>query len=617
MRLDSRHLTRKPNKRQARAREVFARTRCRIIILLLVQAVLLVWPVASDHGATPGALLFDDLITQAENARSRFEYSSGLRLLDKAAQSGGSPRLWSEYGKLFLAAEDVSRAREYFDRALAIDSAFSVAVVGRGWVDFMSRETSAAEARIRAHLKRSDLNSKQRCNARILVARILLEANRLSDAGAEAETALADDSSNSEAAHLLGYIRGAQNRPSDARRFARLAVELDPFNASARRMLSQYLNGRRGDEQKPPSDAHKAYEKGRSLRARGKLEEAADQFAQAAGTFPSYYRALLSLGDVWLRKENHPEAARVAAAAIRIDPEGSLGHFQLSCAHVGLQETARVEIGAPDFSRLYEARPARAIGGSGLGQIFNGYSTLGPAQQAVINRAVSPLAPFLPALVQKGARYRFLLYDQHPTEVGGLSTSPNSVTFDGRYYDSLRGFGGKSTVSGIEQLDVARRCGFNNIAHEFAHQVHTTALRQADAKRLKELYSRAKQVGRTLDYYAAVDEFEYFAQGYEAFVSDFKRPAASVTARHTRAELLAADPDLYEFLALLTGEKDDTKMRRDSAPQNVSRGLELLPVSLASLTGKLLACDYRVRFIRSTGNSECTAVRPRVATTPW
>jgi hypothetical protein len=29
--------------------------------------------------------------------------------------------------------------------------------------------------------------------------------------------------------------------------------------------------------------------------------------------------------------------------------------------------------------------------------------------------------------------------------------------------------------------------------------------------------------GRTLDFYAAADEYEYFAQGYEAFVSNFKR----------------------------------------------------------------------------------------------
>jgi hypothetical protein len=38
-------------------------------------------------------------------------------------------------------------------------------------------------------------------------------------------------------------------------------------------------------------------------------------------------------------------------------------------------------------------------------------------------------------------------------------------------------------------------------------------------------------------------------------VSDHKRPSAGVTARHTNRELLARDPELYEFLMKLAGRK--------------------------------------------------------------
>jgi hypothetical protein len=56
-----------------------------------------------------------------------------------------------------------------------------------------------------------------------------------------------------------------------------------------------------------------------------------------------------------------------------------------------------------------------------------------------------------------------------------------------------------------------------------------------------------------LDNYAEANEHEYFAQGYEAFISERKRPSAGITGRHTNQELLRRDPDLYRFLVRLTG----------------------------------------------------------------
>ena len=73
---------------------------------------------------------------------------------------------------------------------------------------------------------------------------------------------------------------------------------------------------------------------------------------------------------------------------------------------------------------------------------------------------------------------------------------------------------------------------------------------------IHSLYEAARRQGRALDYYAAANEFEYFAAGYEAFVSTFKRPAAGFTARHTRDELKTRDPGLYNLL---------TKMAEKSA----------------------------------------------------
>ena len=59
-----------------------------------------------------------------------------------------------------------------------------------------------------------------------------------------------------------------------------------------------------------------------------------------------------------------------------------------------------------------------------------------------------------------------------------------------------------------------------------------------------------------LDYYAASNRMEYFAQGYEAFVSLVKSPFHHSLRRHTRAELRDRDPELYAFIRELTGTPD-------------------------------------------------------------
>ena len=134
-----------------------------------------------------------------------------------------------------------------------------------------------------------------------------------------------------------------------------------------------------------------------------------------------------------------------------------------------------------------------------------------------------------------------------------MTTWQTEKTFDGRYYASIRGVGGRITVSGIEYIEIAARGGFHTIAHEFAHQVHMMALSREDAREVRKLYERARRrTGSALDYYAAANEYEYFAQGYEAFISNRKRP---VGGRHRAAYeqgVFARDPELHRFFVRLT-----------------------------------------------------------------
>jgi hypothetical protein len=263
----------------------------------------------------------------------------------------------------------------------------------------------------------------------------------------------------------------------------------------------------------------------------------------------------VALGDVWLREGDYERAATAARLAKEVDADGAVAHTELSYANRGMQEQARTKIGATDFAALYYGQPAPPSYEL-TREIFPNYKSLTRSRQIVIDRAVAPLAEFLPALARSKARHYLLAFDERVSDLGDFKDLDEEKTFDGRYYASIRGVGGRNTVSGIEYIELAAQGGFNTIAHEFAHQVHMTALSKEQVRAIRKMYERARREGLTLDFYAAANEYEYFAQGYEAFVSQQKRPSAGITARHTNQELLTRDPELHAFLMNLTKRKN-------------------------------------------------------------
>lgn len=490
----------------------------------------------------------------ARIARARFDYGRALSLLDKAvAGYPRSPDALIEYGLVYLAAEAPARARHYFESALRTSDSDPSAIVGLAGVDLLERNYEQAAANLRKCLTREPQNSY----AHAMLARVFLEKDKNDDAAEEATRAIELDAYNVEALYALACAKSAKRKADEARSLARRAILLDPLDVRARRMLSQYLDGQKGYEQKVSEQARAHYHRGCALKQEAELTRAVAELEAALRVEPRYCRALLALGDAWLRQGDYARAAETARLATEMDPDSALAHLELSYAYRGLQERARIEIGGVDFAALFQARPAPPAYAL-TREIFPNYGALTKRQQTVIDLAVAPLAGFFPKLARNKARHYLLAFDQRPGDLHGFVDVAGEKTFDGRYYASIRGVGGRVTVSGIEYLDQAARGGFNTIAHEFAHQVHIAALGKSEVKEIRRLYEKARSEGRTLDYYAAANEYEYFAQGYEAFISDRKRPSAGVTGRHTNHELMTADPELYRFLLKLTGKPESS-----------------------------------------------------------
>jgi tetratricopeptide (TPR) repeat protein len=520
------------------------------------EQLLLKWNLDAADAAFREAVAFEPASLDAalglvRVARTRLDYPQAINLLNKAAvEHPNSVDVLTEFGAVYLAAEEPGRARRYFETARQLSASDGSAIIGVAGADLLERDYDRAARSLRGLLAREPKNS----HAHALLARVMLESGKNSEAAEEAQRAIKLDAYNAEALHTLACVRSSERKADEARSLARRAVSLDPFDIGARRLLSQYLDGQAGYEQKVSEQARAHYDRGRFLKLKGEIEKAIAEFEGALRIEPRYYRALIGVGDALLRQGDYQRAADAAKLAIAVDPEGASAHLELSCAYRGEGERSRIEIGAVDFATLFYGRAA-APAYAATGEIFPGYAALAKRQQAVIDMAVAPFATFLPKLVRHRARHFLLALDERPGDLIGFSDVADEKTFDGRYYASIRGVGGRVTVSGIEYLDQAARGGFNTIAHEFAHQVHIAALGKTEVKLIRKLYERARQEGRALDYYAAANEYEYFAQGYEAFISDRKRPSAGLTARHTGHELLSRDPELYRFLVKLCGKQ--------------------------------------------------------------
>lgn len=493
----------------------------------------------------------DAAIGLARVARARLEYSRAINLLNQVSSAHrNSPELLIEYGWTYLAAEEPARAREFFENALQVSPSDASAQVGLAGVLLLDRNYEKATEMLRALLVREPKDSI----AHAMLARLLLECSRGAEAIEEARRAMALDPYSVEALYTLACVKSSERNADEARSLAWRVISLDSFNVGARRLLSQYLDGQAGYEQKVSAQARAHCERARSLKREGNLSSAIAEFEAALNVEPRYYRALIGLADLRLKQGDYERAATAARQAIAVDPEGASAHLELSCAYRGINEHARIEIGGVDFAAVFyagSAPPAYAA----TREIFPNYGSLNRRQQEVVDYSVAPLSLFLLRLARHKARHYLLALDERLSDLSGFADDGSEKTFDGRYYASIRGVGGRIAMSGIEYLDQAARGGFNTIAHEFAHQVHMAALTKNQVKSIRRLYDHARQAGRVLDYYAAANEYEYFAQGYEAFISERKRPALGITARHTRDELLSRDPDLYRFLVELCGRQ--------------------------------------------------------------
>lgn len=358
---------------------------------------------------------------------------------------------------------------------------------------------------------------------------------------------------HSDSHRLLGLIHFRKKEMEKCEEELRLALLLDKYNFAARSalgngriaasypttLLAEGLPGIRKafHNYSRPEDSEKAVAQLLSLSQKDNSPQILTDLATI------YY----SLGD--LEKAEH-----YANLALKECDYWGLSHFIISlCQQKRIRNQDLITTPIKN-TILAEKTETPEI----LRQIFINFDVLSPRQQQMVLLSIQPLSKQLSKIKEAGGTFYFLPLNHFLWEAEKSIVSAGDRTFDGRLWDDVKGVGGQNSVAGIAELDEALEGGFNVLAHEFAHQIHYMAFDQTRQNQIKELYKRSIQEKSTLDYYAAANEMEYFAQGYEAYVSVVKRPLLKSTAGHTRQELLAKDPALFKFIAELCQEDSST-----------------------------------------------------------
>lgn len=456
--------------------------------------------------------------------------------------------------ELLILKEDFKAARKKVKALLKIAPASPDALCLQAALDYIEGRDEAAEGLYRKALELDPQNSRASAG----LGRMYVNKFHYQPARENLEKALQDDFFNAEAHASLGYVYFKSGKLSEAGRELRLALRCDEYNAYAHKLYGRGVTDRDYAAYPAPEDLKvenallwEQLNRAQSLADSGRREEAKRAYYTILAADSQNVRAGLGLGSLyWLA--GRPDSALAAfQKVLQIYPDYGLAHNGVFCAlAMMVDEFSSDRPGSPGKSPQGEPSVAD------LAALFRNYAALPEPFRRSVQVSVSPLSPYLPALKEAGATFYLLPLDEKLTDDSARKFLAGTRTFDLRLWDDIRGNGGLNATACISSVWDALHSRFNELAHEFAHQAHIYAFTEAEKERIKTLFNAALGEKRCLDDYAESDEFEYFAVGYEAYISPAKKPYLRGYHGHTRGELKRKDPRLYALIEEFTRKKD-------------------------------------------------------------
>jgi tetratricopeptide (TPR) repeat protein len=381
---------------------------------------------------------------------------------------------------------------------------------------------------------------------------ILIDSNNLKEAREKLEKAISLDFFYSKAHSLLGYLEAIEDKKVGAgANELKTALRTNPLEYRA---LISYGNGTTDSNYEKLEKDNENLKSSEYFLSKnreiinflnlGRKNEAEKILNEIIKKYPDNIHSYISQGNYYINIQEYRKAINSFKKALDISPEYGVANNGLAISInflIKSQEKKLKEfnIDTYDYSKLDV---------ESVKKVFINFDEIPKKYQKVIYYSIYPIKQYLPVLVASGATHYIIpLYEKSTDHKFGQELK-NKTSFDGRLWDDVRGRGGFNSATGIESLEETINFDFNTLTHEFAHQIHGYAFSKEQQAKISLLYEKAKKGNLFLDYYAASNEYEYFAQGVEAFNSKQGKLTLKSTAKNTIEFLKNKDKELYEFI---------------------------------------------------------------------
>ncbi len=389
-------------------------------------------------------------------------------------------------------------------------------------------------------------------DAMYYLASILVDNHELKKAEEILQNIIKSDYYHSQSHSLLGYIQSIDKKQTAAGvDELRIALKTNPMEIRA---LTSFGNGVTDKtyaeiEKDNPNLQSSEYffienRDITNLINQNKIEEAKNKVNQVYLKYPKNIYSYITKANFFLNTGNYQEAINTYKKAREISPEYGLVNNGLSIAIKFLINSQEKKL--KDFNLdLYDYSKLDI---ESLKKVFINYDNLPEKYKKVIFYSVYPVKQYLPILAASGSTHYIIPLYEKATDYKSGQEFKGQRSFDGRLWDDIRGRGGFNSATGIEDLESVINFDFNTLSHEFAHQIHGYAFNKEQKEKISELYEKAKKDSKFLDYYAGSNDFEYFAQGVEAYNSQQGKLTLKATAKNTIEFLKEKDKELYDFI---------------------------------------------------------------------
>jgi tetratricopeptide (TPR) repeat protein len=465
---------------------------------------------------------------------------------------------WLNYRWLFI-TEDLQTVDTLTSQALRRDSANTPALTARA--ELMLRLLRYDEALTFAEKAlREARTPRWHAWASLEQAKILYKQDKFQQAFDTLQTLMTTESLDDDILMNMGLSLIGLSRINEAIGLFEEATRWNPSNEMAHYYLGNgyaRLNYTQLEKDKNGAPALMEGEAARRLSyaydafQNGQLDSASAIAQDVANIYPRVVEPMVLLGSIAWTQTRFGIAEGYFREALNRLPVYGRAHNGLAKALEGLRMSQNVHRAEDSTAFAKKTMPKVPR----IEEFVRNWKSLSPRHQKQVALAIAPWKLYIPVLVECGSHYYIKPLHQKLSECSGLETMRDTrIDYDSRLWDDVRGCGGFTTVTGIEDVERSIFASYNTVLHELTHQVHGL-FPPEDAERIRAAFraARAREDSGKATFMSAYQQssvWEYFAEGANAYYSP--RRDAYDTREIVRERLFARDTTLVSLIEYYT-----------------------------------------------------------------